>query len=150
MLLHRVGNTPVGEKITLKVQRDNKPINIPIMIAPRPSVEEYGQLTEGAEEAEKTPAEPAQELNEWRGFKVKEITPDITNQLGLANTNGVVIIAVAPNSAADEAGLRKGDVIIAINKAAITDMKDFAKAAGKAKGSCLIRTVRGYSVIEDQ
>lgn len=150
MLLHRVGNTSVGEKISLKVQRDNKQIDIPITIAPRPAFDEFGQLTEDETQPEESPAEPAQELNEWRGLKVTPITDDIANQLGLANTNGVVIIAVAPNSPADEAGLRKGNVIIAINKNTIVDMKDFTKIAGKAKGTCLVRTIRGYSVIEEK
>jgi serine protease Do len=55
------------------------------------------------------------------GVVVQTVTSDLAAGLGLAETKGVIVSSVQQGSAADRAGLRQGDVITALNGAAIND-----------------------------
>ena len=55
------------------------------------------------------------------GITMQPITKEIQEELKLNSMNGVYIVEVSKGSAAEEAGLRKGDVIIAIDGQKITD-----------------------------
>ena len=49
------------------------------------------------------------------GVVVQPVTEDIAASLRLNNANGVIVSQVQPGSAAERAGLRRGDVIFALN-----------------------------------
>ena len=53
------------------------------------------------------------------GISVQDLTPDIAAALGTRSTSGAIIAAVEPGSPADRAGLRRGDVVIAIDGAEV-------------------------------
>jgi predicted RNA-binding protein with TRAM domain len=76
---------------------------------------------------------PAQPQKEWFGLRVTTVTPDIAKQLGLAKAEGVAIESVEAGSAAQDAGLRKGDVILEVNRQRIRNEDDYRKAMEKAK-----------------
>lgn len=61
------------------------------------------------------------------GLTVQELTPEIARQLGYEDLTGVVVSNVEPNSAAADAGLRRGDLIQEINRQPITTMADYNK-----------------------
>ena len=64
--------------------------------------------------------------NAFTGVTVTELTKEIAKQLGLhANERGVVVVRVEPGSIADEAGLKKGDVIHEIDKRKISRVGDY-------------------------
>ena len=50
------------------------------------------------------------------GLTVQNLTPEIGQSLGLKRAQGVVITAVERGSPADDAGLRRGDVILDIDR----------------------------------
>ncbi|MGH7769939.1 MAG: PDZ domain-containing protein, partial [Candidatus Binatia bacterium] len=52
---------------------------------------------------------------------------------GLERAEGVVITAVEPGSPADDAGLRRGDIILEVDRKAVRKVADFRKAAGEIK-----------------
>ena len=54
------------------------------------------------------------------GITMQAIDDKIADELKLSSRNGVYIVEVSKNSAADKAGLAKGDVIIAIDSVKIT------------------------------
>ncbi|MEI7673890.1 MAG: PDZ domain-containing protein, partial [Deltaproteobacteria bacterium] len=65
---------------------------------------------------------------QW-GVTLSSLSTALRTSLNIpANITGVVIVAVLPGGLADQAGLRSGDVIVAIDKTAITDMYSFFKA----------------------
>lgn len=52
----------------------------------------------------------------WYGFKVQEITPVLASYMGLKSMDGVLVAYLDKNGPADEAGLKKGDIITKINQ----------------------------------
>src|SRR5881628_2340696 len=88
------------------------------------------------------PAPPAPEAGEVRkaplnvlsDLRVKAIDEETRAQLNIGpKTAGVVVAHVQAGSAAEQAGLQRGDVIQEINRQAITGLKDFEAAAAKIK-----------------
>ena len=57
----------------------------------------------------------------WIGLKVQEVTPMIARSLGLTSARGLIISEADPESPAYKAGLRRGDVIIGVNREEATN-----------------------------
>ena len=67
------------------------------------------------------------------GVSVKNITPDIAQQLKLPNTKGVIVSDVKPDGFGDTVGLGRGDVILEINKQIVNNEDDFRKVQDSLK-----------------
>jgi Do/DeqQ family serine protease len=59
------------------------------------------------------------------GAVTQDLTPDLAEALGAPDGNGIVVARVVPRSAAALAGLKRGDVVIAVNGEAIRSLADF-------------------------
>ena len=59
------------------------------------------------------------------GMTVEEITPEVAKELGLAETDGIVVAQVEENTPAAEAGLRAGDVILEVDQAPMKNVEEF-------------------------
>ena len=57
----------------------------------------------------------------WVGIEVQEITPEIAESFGLKSTSGALIAGVLRNGPADRAGVRPGDVLVAVGGKKVTD-----------------------------
>jgi S1-C subfamily serine protease len=78
------------------------------------------------------------------GFTVEEVTEASFRGQRLPQREGVLVSFVEPGSEADEAGMQRGDMIVAIEKAAIATLDDFRRALGTKKGQpFLVRALRG-------
>ena len=64
------------------------------------------------------------------GVIISDINQEIAEQLGLKITKGALIQEVSPDSAAEDAGLEAGDVIIEVNNSDIEDATDLRNAIG--------------------
>ena len=120
-LRNTVAQSKVGSTITMKVLRDKKTRSVTANIT------EFPQDLARAE-----PEEPADDQmlreNMLAGFSVMDLTSDVLKQLGLSrNENGVIIVKVDPYSAAEAAGLKKGDIIQEMNKKKVRSLSDFNK-----------------------
>ncbi|OGX07576.1 MAG: hypothetical protein A2Z88_03665 [Omnitrophica WOR_2 bacterium GWA2_47_8] len=151
-LLKYIGNSAVNKKIDVQVLRNKKIADLEITVAKRPSFDENGMILPEQPEVGSPDNEPAapQELKPWRGITVKEITPEIASYFKLNFTEGAIIVNIDPQSPADESGLRKGDVIISINQNPVKTLGDFIKATKNAGGNALVRTLRGFFVIDEK
>ncbi|MGN7735349.1 Do family serine endopeptidase [Ensifer sp. 22564] len=67
------------------------------------------------------------------GIAVQDLTPDLAEALGIAESYGAVVSSVEQHSPAEQAGLRAGDVIIAVNNRKITGSADLRNRVGLAK-----------------
>jgi serine protease Do len=57
------------------------------------------------------------------GVNIQELTPQLAKQFNLNTTQGALVSDVTPNSPAEKAGLKSGDVIIEFNGKALTDSR---------------------------
>jgi len=122
-----VARTPVGKKARLKVLRDKKEVVLTVAV---------GELKD--EEVVATAPEKGE-----LGLTVQRLTPQMAESLGLEKSDGVVVTAVEPGSAADEAGIRRGDVILEVDRKAIRNLDEYKKAiAGTRKGRGVLFLVR--------
>ncbi len=64
------------------------------------------------------------------GVIIQDLTPDIAQALGLKETKGAIITEVERGSTADRAGIRAGDVILAVNGRDIRGSSDLRNLIG--------------------
>jgi serine protease Do len=62
------------------------------------------------------------------GLTVQELEADVAHELGLPNTQAVVVSAVEEGSSAEEGGLSRGDLILEVNRQPVTSLQDFRAA----------------------
>lgn len=76
------------------------------------------------------------------GVIVGRINSDMAQSLGMSETKGVIVNSVVPGGAAERAGIRQGDVIIALDGAAINEPNAFRNhIASMTPGSEITLTV---------
>ena len=63
----------------------------------------------------------------WLGVRIQAIGEDMADALGLEAPVGALVTQVEPDSPAEAAGLRTGDVILALNGRDITDIRDLTR-----------------------
>src|SRR5919109_2516733 len=88
-------------------------------------------------------------LEENLGMSVQDLTPEIARSLGLPETKGVVVTNVDDDSLADEAGIRRGDVILEVNQKKVENLRDYRAALGRmgSADSLLFLVRRGNNVL---
>jgi len=57
----------------------------------------------------------------WLGSEIQDLNTTVSKSLGLTSTDGVLVSSVAKDSPADDAGLERGDVILAVNETEVVD-----------------------------
>ena len=67
------------------------------------------------------------------GLKVKAVTGAVMRKFGLSNEDGLLVLAVAPGSAAEKAGLMDGDEILRAGKTRLDTPNDFDAALNQVK-----------------
>jgi serine protease Do len=88
--------------------------------------------------------------SETLGLTVQNVTPEVARSFGFdADTKGVVVSTVTPGSAADDAQLRRGDVILEVDRRPIDDAAAFHGALSDAEEgrSLLLLVKRGNATI---
>jgi len=121
----QVAQTPPGTVVPLKVLRDGKTKSIEVTLKELPG----NQLASNNHESEAADSGEALE-----GVAVTDVDAATQQQLKLpANLSGAVVTQVDPNSAAYEAGLREGDVILEINRKPVKNAEDAVELTQNVK-----------------
>ncbi|MBM4298517.1 MAG: DegQ family serine endoprotease, partial [Deltaproteobacteria bacterium] len=126
----QVARVTPGTAVQVKILRDGKETTLPLTVGEMKD----GEIVAATQEGE-------------FGLTVQPVTAQLAENLGLERTEGLVITAVKRGSAAEQAGLRTGDVITEINRQPIKDLADYnreLKRSEKAK-SLLLLVRRGQS-----
>jgi serine protease Do len=113
-----VGQKEPGSSIRLGVLRDGKTIDVPVML------EEMGSRDhEGKEVGSNSNGKPR-----W-GLGLTDMTPELREQLQASgDVHGAVVEQVQPGSAADNAGLERGNVIVEVDRHPVQTAADVQKA----------------------
>src|SRR5262249_12304634 len=66
------------------------------------------------------------------GVTVQGVTSELAESLGLKSTGGVIVSGVTPGSAAEQAGVKRGDIIRAFHGVALHDTNSLRNRVGEA------------------
>ena len=116
---NRVSLTEPGSRQGLTILRGGERRQIDVTIG---NMSEAGAIA-GAQEPRQTGR---------LGMTVQELTPEIAQQLNVDPDQGVVVTQVEPGSAAAQAGIRPGAVILEVNRDPVSNTREFSRAVGEA------------------
>jgi serine protease Do len=119
-----VAQTRIGASVPVKLLRADKEVTLTVTITELPAnVPDFVPSSNRDLDIGE---------NALTGITVVDLNPAIAKQLGLEREDrGVVIVKIESGSAAEEAGIRKGDVIQEIDRKRINDLNDFNKIVSK-------------------
>lgn len=118
-LQRRVAAVTPGQPTKLTVIRDRRPLGLSVMVGEMPAEEPLLAEGPGAES--------------W-GLSVEPLGAETALRLNLPHSRGVLISDVTAGSPADKAGLRRGDVILEINRRSVGDPSTFARELAAVPG----------------
>lgn len=123
-LRNAVAQTPVGKKVSIKFIRDKKTKTVDLTIAEQPKSMAQSGEEEGSDSATATGV--------LSSLEVRDLNEELANRYGLKSSErGVVIVRVKSGSTAEELGVREGDIVLEVNRQAVTSVKVFERIAGK-------------------
>ena len=111
-LSRKVAEAGVGNKMRINLLRDGRDETVSVKLAKRPDQEPT--LARGEARSDDL------------GLRVRDIDPEIAEKLGVSpDQNGVVVVQLDPESQTAQAGVRRGDIIVEINREPIKNIKDY-------------------------
>jgi len=126
-LRNMVAQSKTGTEITIKILRAGKEFIVRVGILELPR--EVAEIM-----PDRSPNDP--ETKVLTGLSVMDLSKEIVKQLGFnKDEKGVVVVRVEPGSPADEAEIKKGDIIKEMNKKEISNLEDFNRTATNLKKS---------------
>jgi len=145
-----IANTPVGSRVPLDIVRDGKPMRVNVTVGQRPTEEELARQSGGSDDGTAQDNAPESPAGQTLGLSLQPLSQQIARALNLpSDARGVVITAVDPASDAAEKGLQRGDVIISVNRQAVTTPAQVTAAVAAARRagrtSVLLLIKRGTS-----
>jgi serine protease Do len=138
-LSYIVANIKPGTRIPLDILREGKPMRLNAVVGARPPEEQLAQSNFNPEENKDfdkdTDSPDAKVIRDAIGLSVIPLDAEIARQLGMgADTRGVVI-DIAGQGTAAQAGLRRGDVIVSATYQPVTTAAALATAIRNAKAA---------------
>lgn len=122
-----VANTPPDSEVTVKVIRKGKPLTFKVKLAER----KLTMLSNNKKSFDID--ENAESQKPEIGLVVEDISPQIADQLGIKENEGILVQDVKSGSIAEDAGLMKGDVICEVNGKKINSAMQFVNIIKKLK-----------------
>jgi serine protease Do len=140
-LSRTIAESPVGKKITVTLIRKGEKKTVKVKLKKR---------DDNPQMADRRPNERTDEL----GLSVSAMTDEMAGRLGFGeDETGVIVTGVEPESKAQDAGLRQGDLIKEVNRAPVNSVKEFNRkvrdvGSGETIQFLVKRAGSGYIVIK--
>lgn len=125
-LTRAVGQTAADSEAVLVVQREGRPVELKFRLGSQTAAEAKPMRYRRAQGKAQTAAAPL-------GLEVQDVTPELAQQLGTENLAGVVVTAVRPESAAENGGIRPGDILREVNRRPVRSKPEFLAAMQNLK-----------------
>ncbi len=68
----------------------------------------------------------------WLGVRIQTVTPDLAESLGLDRAYGALVASTIPDSPAQKAGIKAGDIILEFNGNEVTEMRKLPRLVAEA------------------
>jgi len=75
----------------------------------------------------------------WLGVSIQNVTPELAKSLNLKEAKGALVAEVVSDSPADKAGIKRGDVIVALNGKAVEDSTALRNMVSAAAPGTIIK-----------
>jgi Do/DeqQ family serine protease len=134
---YRLATKGIGQTARLSVIRKNQPmdISLPLVVAPKPGKDDARNLSGN---------------NPLDGARVSNILPSVADELGIDETEGVVITSVRNGSVAQSLGFQPGDIIVSIGDKKILNVIDAEQAVAMRQRVWQVAVKRGNRVLQLQ
>ena len=126
-LVERVTGTPIGSSLTVTVLRERKRMDFHVVVADLAKV--FPDRFGNGKEEEAGPAEGTQALF---GIAIENLTDARRENMGIKQP-GVLVGSVEQNSFAEDIDMRKGDVIVEINRQPVHSIDDVKRIQSTLK-----------------
>jgi serine protease Do len=140
-LRNLVAAAGAARPVALTVFRNGKELKVQVVLGEMPA-KLAGSSEESTTGADDSPADVA-------GADLEALTPEVRKRFRIPDSvdHGVVVRAVKPGGAASKAGLRRGDVIVEVDRKRIDNVDAFRTAWRQAKDRVLLIVRRqGHTV----
>lgn len=115
VLRNKVAGTPPGTEIKLTISRDGNPQEMTAVL------DEFDTTAAGPNQQQDPSGPQKQSPNGKLGLSLQPLTPQAAKQLGIeGDISGMVVTDVDPDGPAAEAGIARGDVILEVNRQAVS------------------------------
>ena len=130
MLRNKVAATAPGTEIKVTIVRDGKQSEVKAVLG---ELETEGIKPDDSDSQKENKSPDKAEKNGKLGLSLQPLTPEIARELDIpVNTGGIVVTDVEPNGAAAEEGIRRGDIILEINRQQVNTLTDVQAAIEKS------------------
>ena len=116
-----IGATKPGTFVTFDIIREGKLIKKKVKI---------GKL---GEKGEKSNTQSATKKEIDLGMSLITLNKSIADNYNIPFSKGVLVVSVKPYSAADEAGIMRGDIIVEVNRVKVINVNQFNRLISRAK-----------------
>ena len=144
-----IANTGVGNRVPIEVVRDGRRQSLTVMVGQRPAEDVLAKQAGGDDSGnsgsamrDEAPVAPGTAL----GLSLQSLTPQIAAAINVPPaTRGVVVTAVDASGDASDKGIRRGDVILSVNRQpvatpqAVMAAVEAARRAGRTSVLLLVK-----------
>ena len=137
-LVRVVGGAPVGTAVKARYVRKGRERTATVILGERPIA---SRVANGLESDRQVDAE------NWRGAVCAEVSPGLRSELKLdAGARGILILDVVPASDAAIRGLRRLDIVTAVNGEPVGDLDQFRRVRQRATDAIRLTLTGGKTI----
>ena len=136
-VFYRLTTKGVGQTVKLSIIRKGKPVEIDIALVAPPA-------------AGKDDVKNLSGQHPLDGARVSNILPALADEMGLDQTDGVVVLSIRNGSIAQNLGFRPGDIIVEIAGVPIANVAEVEKAVSARKRLWQVSVKRGERLLQLQ
>ncbi len=136
-VLYRLQTRGVGNKVKIDLLRKTRPVTMTISLraAPPPTKDDIRDL---------------KGVHPFDGAKVSNLSPALSDELGLEDQDGVVVLAVRQGSTAQRLGFQPGDIIVQVGREAAANVVDLERMLGQKQRTWSLGINRGGRLMQLQ
>ncbi|MGO9241539.1 MAG: Do family serine endopeptidase [Bryobacteraceae bacterium] len=132
-LVARIAAMPVGEKLTLSIDRDGQKMDKQLVIGDREKVFKDDPRFAGRRPQMTEPDDKTENTSVRFGIGIRALGEELHKELGSDEPNGVQVTTVEEDSFADQIGIKEKDVITSIDRHPVGSFEDVKKIQSALK-----------------